>query len=239
METPETRDHESLYQTLAGEILRFERKPGEPLSEHELCRRFGLSRTPVRSLLQRLQENGLVQIVPRSGSRVTRLDMKLINQLIYERVAVETMVLRDFVALCNPTDIERIRYLYVQMQQAAEGFGSDRFQPDEFIRRDLAMHGEWFRRLNLETLWARLSMPESSYTRFCMLDILQGNNVPDVLEEHGEMLRLIEEKDAASIEPLLKKHLYGGVRRLGSRIYTTWAEYFEPFEGEIHEQKLP
>ena len=101
METQEIRDYESLYQTLAGEILRFQRKPGEQLSEHELCRRFGLSRTPVRSLLQRLQENGLVQIIPRSGSRVTRLDMKLISQLIYERVAVETMVMRDFAAVCR------------------------------------------------------------------------------------------------------------------------------------------
>ena len=232
METQEIRDYESLYQTLAGEILRFQRKPGEQLSEHELCRRFGLSRTPVRSLLQRLQENGLVQIIPRSGSRVTRLDMKLISQLIYERVAVETMVMRDFAAVCDPTDVERVRYLYVQMQAAAESFGTPAFQPDEFIRRDLNMHGEWFRRLNLETLWTRLSNPESSYTRFCMLDILQGNNVPDVLEEHGEMLRLIESGDTGEIEALLKKHLYGGVRRIGSGIYTTYADYFEPFEGE-------
>ena len=78
-------DHEQQFQLLSSEILHFIRKPGERLSENDLCQRFGLSRTPVRSLLQRLQENGLVQIVPRRGSMVTRLDLDVINQLIYER----------------------------------------------------------------------------------------------------------------------------------------------------------
>ena len=81
-------DHEQIYRTLEQEILRFEHKPGDLISEHYLCHRFSLSRTPVRSILLRLQENGLVQIVPRKGSIVTRLDYDIINQFIYERVAV-------------------------------------------------------------------------------------------------------------------------------------------------------
>ncbi|MDO4484846.1 MAG: GntR family transcriptional regulator [Clostridia bacterium] len=81
-------DYDRMYNQLAGEILRFEIKPGDTLSENQLCQRFGLSRTPVRSLLQRLQENGLVQIIPHKGSMVTRLDYDIVNQLIYERLAV-------------------------------------------------------------------------------------------------------------------------------------------------------
>ena len=86
-------DHDQMYQQLAAEILRFEHKPGDPLSENYLCQRFSLSRTPVRSILQRLQENGLVQIIPRKGSIVTKLDFDIVHQMIYQRVAVETMVL--------------------------------------------------------------------------------------------------------------------------------------------------
>ena len=104
-------DHEQQFQLLSDEILHFIRKPGEMISENDLCQRFGLSRTPVRSLLQRLQENGLVTITPRRGSTVTRLNLDIINQLIYERVAVETMVLRDYVLNRNPADVERVRLL--------------------------------------------------------------------------------------------------------------------------------
>ncbi len=224
-------DHEQQYQLLSDEILRFIRKPGEKLSENDLCQRFGLSRTPVRSLLQRLQENGLVQIEPRRGSMVTRLDLDVINQLIYERVAVETMVLRDYIQSRTPADVERVRYLYEQMRQAAARFGEKDFDMGLFLRADLGMHSEWFRSMRLDFLWKRLSSPHSSYTRFCMLDIMAGRNIPDVLEEHGEMLRLIEEGSTEGIEELLRRHLYGGIRRLGAQIYTDYAAYFEPFDG--------
>ena len=227
-------DHEQQFQLLADEILHFIRKPGERLSENDLCQRFGLSRTPVRSLLQRLQENGLVQIMPRRGSIVTRLDLDVINQLIYERVAVETMVLRDYIQSRTPADVERVRYLYDQMRQTSERFGAADFDTALFLRMDLAMHSEWFRSMRLEYLWNRLSSPNSSYTRFCMLDIMAGKNIPDVLEEHREMLKLIEEGSTEGIEELLKRHLYGGIRRLGSQIYTEYAAYFKPFDGGNH-----
>jgi len=227
-------DHEQQYQQLAGEILSFERKPGETISENSLCQRFGLSRTPVRSLLQRLQANELVHIEPKRGSLVTKLDMEIINQLIYERFAIETMVIRDYIAACNPTDVERVRYLYSQMQLVAEPYYSSRetFNTISFMRADLAMHSEWFRRMNLTYLWQKLSSPQSSYTRFCMLDIIAGDNVPDVMRDHAELLDMIEQGDSSGIEPLLRRHLYGGIRRLGPKIYTTYVDYFEPFGGE-------
>ena len=52
-------DNEQIYQTVAREILHFRHKPGDMISENTLCQRFGVSRTPARSVLQRLQENGL------------------------------------------------------------------------------------------------------------------------------------------------------------------------------------
>ena len=225
-------DYEHLYQLLSDEILLFKWKPGDRLSENDLCQRFNLSRTPIRSLLQRLQENGLVQIEPKRGSIVTRLNLDTINQLIYERVAIETMVLRDYIVAATPTDVEHVRYFYSQMQKASANYPDDQFQTDAFRKADLAMHGEWFRRMRLNEIWSRLTGPQSSYTRFCMLDIMAGKNIPDVMGEHAEMLRMIEQKDTSGIEALLHRHLYGGIRRLGPDIYTIYADYFEPPERE-------
>ncbi len=223
-------DHEQIYQTLAAEILRFDHKPGDLLSEHYLCERFSISRTPVRSVLQRLQENGLVQILPRKGSIVTRLDYDIVNQLIYQRVAVETMVLRDFILTCTPADAERVRFAYSKLQEIGNVYLTDpeRFAADVFLRIDLSMHEIWFRTTNNLFLWEMMSGPQSSYTRFCTLDIIEGSNVKDVLEDHKEMLRLIDERDVGGIEPLMRRHLYGGIRRLGSLVFTKYADYFVP-----------
>ncbi len=225
-------DHDLIYQTLTNEILRFEHKPGDLLSEHYLCQRFSLSRTPVRSVLQRLQGAGLVQIVPRKGSIVTRLDYDIVNQFIYERVAVESMVLRDFILSCTPADAERVRFAFSQLQEISRAFFDDpsHFKADEFLKADLAMHEIWFRATKKRFLWERLSGPQSSYTRFCTLDIIQGSNVPDVMRDHEEMLRMIDTRSIEGIEQLMHRHLYGGIRRIGELVFTKYADYFEPMD---------
>lgn len=238
MTAQNTADHEQIYQTLTQEILRFEHKPGDLLSEHYLCQRFSLSRTPVRSILQRLQENGLVQIVPRKGSIVTRLDYDIVNQFIYERVAVESMVLRDFILSCSPMDAERVRFVYSQLEALGQTYFTDpgHFDVDRFRETDLSMHEIWFRATNKRFLWERLSSTQSSYTRFCTLDIIEGGNVPDVLRDHAEMLSLIDARSVDGIEALMRRHLYGGIRRMGALAFTKYAGYFKPIEADASEK---
>ena len=48
------------------------------------------------------------------------------------------------------------------------------------------------------------------------------------------MMRIIESGNPEGIETLIRRHLYGGIRRLGAGIYTTYADFFEPFEGDAH-----
>ena len=225
-------DNETIYQTVVQEILHFRYRPGDMISENTLCQRFGVSRTPARSVLQRLQENGLVQIEPRKGSIVTRLSYDIVDQVIYERVAVESMVLRDFILTCTPADVERVRYALQQLQALSHIYFTDRerFDSAQFLQTDYSMHEIWYQTTNKRFLWERLSGVQSSYTRFCTLDILEGNNVPDVLEEHTQMVELIDRRSTDGIEPLMRRHLYGGMRRLSGLMFTKYADYFEPMD---------
>ena len=221
-------DHEQIFQTLKLEILRFEHKPGDLLSEHYLCQRFSLSRTPVRSILQRLQENGLVQIVPRKGSIVTRLDYDIVNQFIYERVAVETMVLRDFIQVCSPKEYIEIKHKYDLLEEMAQTMTDpENVDINAFLMLDLEMHAIWFCSMNKWYIWQSLTKPQPDYSRFTRLDVVRANNVPDVLSEHREILRVIREKDVDAIEPLIRRHLYGGLRRMGTQLYAEkYKSYF-------------
>ena len=108
---------DEIYRILENEIAQLKILPGETLSENTLCRRFHISRTPIRSVLQRLQQNGFVQIVPCKGTIVTSINLKLATQWIFQRLAVECMVLRDFIAISAPTDIARIRYSQELLQK--------------------------------------------------------------------------------------------------------------------------
>ena len=100
-----------IYAVLEREIIDLTIRPGSSLSENPLCARFGAPRTLIRVVLQKLQENGLVKIVPYKGTTVTRLNRRIVDELIYERTAVEARVLRDFSPRCTPEQRALIRRL--------------------------------------------------------------------------------------------------------------------------------
>ena len=220
-----------IYRQLEQEIIGLSIPPGETLSENQLCSRFGVSRTPIRSALQRLEQNGFVKIIPYRGTIVTPINLRIVNQMIYQRVAVETMVLRDFVRTATPIEVEQVRYAHQQLLLAGRDLSvPENFDINHFLSVDLHMHELWFRFTDKDFLWRMIIQPQADYARFLRLDIVGAKNVPDVLEEHQEIMRIIDEKDVGAIEPLITRHLYGGVRRLSDQIFSP--EY-RPFFSDI------
>lgn len=226
--TNSTYTIDEIYQILETELVSLTLKPGDAISENSLCQRFCVSRTPIRSVLQRLEQNGFVKIIPHKGTVVTPVDLDIANQMIYERVALETMVLRDFTKSCSATDLARVHFAYEQMQESAKIKGDpEHFDINRFLAADLKMHELWFTATGKTYLWERITAPHADYSRLIRLDIVGAKNVPDVLDEHAQMIDIIEHKKFNEIEPLLSHHLYGGVRRLGSGLFSDkYAAYF-------------
>ena len=83
-------------------------KPGRLISENSLCTKYNVSRTPIRAVLSRLAGAGLVDIIPKSGSRVSMINMEIVKQIIYERFALESMVLKDYIRIATDSDIKKL-----------------------------------------------------------------------------------------------------------------------------------
>lgn len=226
----ESNQHnDEIYDILEREIVSLHILPGEVLSENTLCKRFNLSRTPIRSILQRLQQNGFVQIVPYRGTIVTAIDFNIASQWIYQRLAVEYMVLRDFMRTYSPTELARIHYIQqCLIACAGKRFDERQFDINEFLTIDLSMHKVWFQATDKLHLWDHLTRPQADYSRFIRLDVVGARNVPDVIQEHEELIEIITARDEAAIEPLLRQHLYGGVRRMGGQLFSgEYRDYFK------------
>ena len=227
---------EGIYHVLKREILTLALEPGQSLSEHGLCERFSVSRTPVRTAMQRLQSEGLIEVVPYRGSRVALLDYDEIQQTLYLRAAVESAVLRDFIPVCTPMVLEKIRY---QVRKQAVLIKGD-FQPTQFYEMDTRMHGIWFRETGKEKLWKMLQKAQVHYTRFRMLDIVATPDFVGLLREHEEFSHLIEEKQVEKVQELVYRHLYGGLERLEEHIDKELRPYFvssKSGEWEMGEEK--
>jgi DNA-binding GntR family transcriptional regulator len=214
-----------IFRMLEHEIITLKIKPGTILSENLLCARFGVSRSPIRSVLQELRLCGLVNITPYKGTQVTRMNFDIINQIIYQRIAVETFVLEDFIKTYTPMDLEKIRFIINSQRKLIESEG---FEASQFYELDSQMHEIWFVATRKEYLWECIQKSDCHYTRFRMLDIVEIKNFGQIVEEHEEILEALENRDTAAIRPLMQKHLFGGVRRLGNLIFTEFKDYFTP-----------
>ncbi|WP_250454319.1 GntR family transcriptional regulator [Caballeronia sp. ATUFL_M2_KS44] len=86
---PREKSTDTVYQTLRERILSNELRPGTQILEQELVQLFGVSRTPVREALIRLQNEHLVQIIPRHGMRVRNVSMADIEEVFHVQTSLE------------------------------------------------------------------------------------------------------------------------------------------------------
>jgi DNA-binding GntR family transcriptional regulator len=84
-----------VHRRLKEEIELGELAPGTPLSELWLVERTGASRTPVREALRRLAADGLVDLVPRQGARVSRVSLQSVRDLFEFRMLLEPAATRQ------------------------------------------------------------------------------------------------------------------------------------------------
>ena len=64
------------------------------------------------------------------------------------------------------------------------------------------------------------------YTRFRMLDIVEIKNFSQIVDEHEALIAALENGDTDAIRPLMQKHLFGGISRLGKLLFSNLKDYF-------------
>ncbi len=88
---------DDIYQKLRSEVLSCELRPGQQIQERELVARFQVSKSPIRDALLKLEEQGLVEVLPRKGYRVRRIDIRDVRDMygirhMLERECVTLMI---------------------------------------------------------------------------------------------------------------------------------------------------
>ena len=96
-----------VFQTLRQAILKGELKPGERLMEIQLAQKLGVSRTPVREALRKLELEGLVIMIPRRGAIVADITIQDLNDVLEVRIVLENMAIEKACARMTEEDIEK------------------------------------------------------------------------------------------------------------------------------------
>ena len=81
-----------IYNKLRDRIIHLKYEPGQILKEQELAKEFGVSRTPLRTVLFRLEWEHLVKILPRTGILVMELELNTITNVFQARLELEAVI---------------------------------------------------------------------------------------------------------------------------------------------------
>ena len=97
-----------VFNTLRQAILKGELKPGERLLEIALAERLGVSRTPVREAMRKLEQEGLVVMIPRRGAQVASITEKDLNDVLEVRIALENVAIEKACKLITEEELGRL-----------------------------------------------------------------------------------------------------------------------------------
>jgi DNA-binding GntR family transcriptional regulator len=198
MPRPRIEVYEVLREAIASGSLR----PNQPLREEKIAEALGVSRTPVREALIRLLAEGLVQSDGLGGARVPDISAEDYDEVLTLREALEPLALRYAVRNPDPKRIARLKRIHRASQAALE-----RDDVDELLELNAQFHAALNdmgvpRRLRtfIEQLWAMSH-------RFRFLALYDQDERRQSVEEHGQLIELVEQGDAARAGAVLTHHL--------------------------------
>ncbi len=212
-----------IFETLKTEILDLTIKPGEELVESEVCKRFSVTRPPVRTAMRRLCDIGLVDIKPYYGTHATLLDLDKIYQIVHLRIVVETSILQDFIR-SNPNGfiIEEMNHNIRLQELLLSEQVKDR---TKFYDLDNQLHTTWFKAQHCEAEWDMIEQQRIEYMRFRMLDYESSQKFEEMIRDHRNILDAIKNNEVDEIPFLIGRHLCDGLKRTTNTIFERCKDY--------------
>lgn len=192
-----------IYLDLRQRIIDLHLPPDTTLSRADLTQRYKVSQTPVREALQRLEQDGLVNIFPQSRTLVTRIDEKQMFEAYFLRVAVETEVVRRLANECDPSILSKAKSI-LRMKHAIV---HDVEQIDMFYDFDEAFHKTLFDGVGQSGLHQLLQSKSGHLGRIRRLGPPAEGKFEMILEGHAKIITGIESGDENLAMAAIRDHL--------------------------------
>lgn len=193
---------EVVFESVRGAIISGVLKPGERLMEVQLAEKLGVSRTPIREAIRKLELEGLVVMIPRKGAYVADLSIKDITDVLEIRTALEGLASGLAALRITDEEIEELELIAMQFHQAilAEDF-------DRILQGDIKFHDTIFKATRNEKLLQINNNLREQVQRFRIMYINQSNKSKEIAKEHFEIAEAISQRNIDMAEKIAKKHI--------------------------------
>ena len=185
-----------VFNTLRDAILKGELEPGERLMEIQLAERLGVSRTPIREAIRKLELEGLVLMIPRKGAEVAKISEKSLRDVLEELAAELACQRMDAEAL---KDLEDAQKAFIQAVESGETMTMA--EADEHFH-DVIYMGTG----NTRLVQILNNLREQMY-RYRLEYIKDAEKRQILLVEHESILRAIRSRHVAEAKEAVRAHI--------------------------------
>lgn len=195
---------DEVYEQLKRDVAEFKLVPGDRFTENELSERLGVSRTPVRQALFRLQQEGFVEVLFRSGWRVLPFDFDQFEQLYDLRMVLETTAVHRICADDRRVDRALLSELAAIWLVPVAERSSDTVQVAQW---DEQFHCALVAAAGNKEM-ARVHRDVTDRIRIIRrLDFTKQVRIDATYEEHAKILKAVQRKRGEQAAMLLRAHI--------------------------------
>jgi DNA-binding GntR family transcriptional regulator len=191
-----------VYLSLRRRIVEMAMLPGTRVVERDIAEEFCTSRTPVHEAVQRLADEGLIEIVPRSGTFVARIPLDALEEANLVRQALETAIIEKAAQRVTPADTARLRDILAEQEAA---IGSNDFAG--FHRTDERFHALLAELSGYPGVWPIIQQAKTQMDRYRQLTLPLEGRMAGVLQEHRAVVDAIAAGDPAQAVAAMREHL--------------------------------
>lgn len=191
-----------VFQKIRKAILKGELLPGERLMEIGLANRLGVSRTPVREAIRKLELEGLVVMTPRKGAEVAGITEKNLRDVLEVRRALEELAID--LAIKRMTD-----ETWTNLKEAQEDFKSaiKSGVAMDIAKTDETFHDIIFQSTGNDRLTMLLGNLREHMYRYRLEYIKDEEKRNTLIAEHEQILDAIYRKKASEAKKLIRTHI--------------------------------
>ena len=191
-----------VFNTLRQAILKGELEPGERLMEIQLADRLGVSRTPIREAIRKLELEGLVLMIPRKGAEVAKISEKSLRDVLEVRRSLEELAIELACQRMTEDDIKELEEAQDAFRAAIQSADAMTIAETDEHYHDIIYNGTGNNRL----VQILNNLREQMYRyRVEYLKEEQTRNL--LVSEHEELVKAIREGDVQKAQDISFHHL--------------------------------
>lgn len=204
-----------VFNTLRQAILRGELSPGERLLEIHLANKLGVSRTPIREAIRKLELEGLVIMIPRKGAVVAEITEKSLRDVLEVRRALEALAVRFACEKILPEEIEELKVAAKEFEEALKTGDIT-----VYAEADVRFHDIIYRITDNQRLIQLLYNLREQMYRYRVEYLKREDSHPVLLSEHQYIIETLQNRDTENAEKAICAHIDNQVTAVADTIRT-------------------